>query len=65
MKLSKYNKIISDTSLEEKKKVSDFLDKLERQQYEEICNKIWGCVPIDVTWAKSTKLYKDAELEMS
>jgi hypothetical protein len=31
------------------------------KQYEEICLTIWGCIPLDITWAKNTNLYKEAK----
>ena len=27
--------------------------------YNEICLTLWGCIPIDVQWAKNTNLYKE------
>lgn len=36
------------------------LNKQERETYIKICEKIWGCVPIDVNWAMSTNIYKEA-----
>ena len=35
-----------------------FANKRDREQYVEICEKLWGCVPCDVDWAIGTKLYQ-------
>lgn len=35
-----------------------FPTKKEEEEYIEICEIIWGCVPIDVDWAVETKPYK-------
>ena len=29
------------------------------KEYRDICLSIWGCIPLDIDWAKSTKIYKD------
>ena len=42
----------------------EFSIKLTRQEkefYISVCELIWGCIPIDVDWAKGTKIYKEAE----
>jgi hypothetical protein len=39
------------------------LSQRQKEEYFEICETIWGCVPIDVIWAKETKKYKEAEKE--
>lgn len=33
-------------------------NKPARDEYEKVCNNIWGCVPIDVNWAKQTDIYQ-------
>lgn len=35
-----------------------FPNKKEELRYIDICETIWGCVPIDVDWAIETKPYK-------
>jgi hypothetical protein len=35
------------------------LNKEERAAYIKICEKIWGCVPVDVDWARSTSIYSN------
>jgi len=37
------------------------LSPIEKAQYIEICERIWGCVPVDVDWAISTNIYKQAK----
>lgn len=37
------------------------LNKKEKEQYIEVCETIWGCVPIDVDWAMGTAIYKNEE----
>ena len=43
------------------KKISYKLKKKEWKKYESICLTIWGAIPYDITWATSTKLYKNEE----
>ncbi len=39
------------------------LNRTERDAYIKVCEKIWGCVPVDVEWARSTSIYlKEAAL---
>lgn len=33
--------------------------KAERLEYINICENIWGVVPLDISWAKETKIYQD------
>lgn len=40
-----------------------FKDNNLKNQYIEICEKLWGCVPFDVNWAMGTNLYKQ-ELQL-
>lgn len=37
------------------------LNREEKDKYIAISQQIWGCVPIDVIWAKETSIYKQAE----
>jgi hypothetical protein len=39
-------------------KLSKHLTKQEKKQYAAICEKIWGCIPVDVEWAMQTNTYK-------
>ena len=32
--------------------------KLSKQQYKFICELIWGCVPIDKSWAEESSIFK-------
>lgn len=38
--------------------LSKKLTPLGKAQYIQICEKIWGCVPVDVDWAISTNIYQ-------
>ncbi len=35
------------------------LSKQEKEVYVDVCLRIWGCVPIDVEWARGTNIYKN------
>jgi hypothetical protein len=34
------------------------LNRDEKQEYFRVCLEIWGCIPVDVNWAKGTNIYK-------
>ena len=53
----KYRKTIANNG---KFKIVEFTfpNKKEELKYIDICETIWGCVPIDVDWAIETKPYK-------
>lgn len=38
-----------------------FPSKREERMYIDICETIWGCVPIEIDWAIQTKPYKRQE----
>lgn len=38
-------------------KFSEKLKKKDEEKYIEICTQLWGCVPVDITWAINTKPY--------
>jgi hypothetical protein len=35
------------------------ITKEQKQQYIDICYKIWGVIPVDYTWAITTGSYKE------
>jgi len=41
------------------------LTKEQKEKYIFICEKLWGCCPIDVNWAMNTNLYKNYLENMS
>jgi hypothetical protein len=41
-----------------------FSSKEDEQKYIDICEEIWGCVPIEYDWAIQTKPYKRKEEEL-
>jgi len=43
-------------------KFSKSLTQKEKSEYILICQKIWGCVPVDIDWATETDIYKKSLL---
>ncbi len=41
--------------------LSKKLNREQKQRYITISEYAWGCVPIDVDWAKGTNIYKEME----
>ena len=38
--------------------------KGEFEHYKAVCEMIWGGYPLDLDWAKGTKLYQEAEAKL-
>lgn len=36
------------------------MNSVEKKIYISICEQIWGCVPVDTNWARTTSIYNDA-----
>lgn len=45
-------------------KISRGINKEQKEKYVKICQRSWGCVPVDVDWAIGTKIYKEIEKQM-
>ena len=44
--------------------LSKNLNKEQKQEYITVSEYTWGCVPIDVDWAKGTSIYKQTEAKL-
>ena len=40
-------------------------ESLDFQKYKKICLRIWGALPLDITWATGTKIYQQAENKLN